>query len=370
MKMKTHTMHRKISICTAAVMMLGTLTVGQTDFSATLFRAPIAYAATAISGNASHNFTTQGLSSGSFDISGNLSKEKGTMTYNGQTLTQCLKMESATAISFSTTGNATLKMFDSNSSSTMPNVQNAITIDAGKTLTFLAGSRCNISGSLLGEGTYKISFPYVRGDVSTNTSKFEGTYEVASSNCRFIQAMDLSKATLRMDEGSYAAGFKAGKGDEASYTHKVGTLTGTGTLGTGTWQISRLLVSYKATKTSVTSETVTVNGAVTLKNPVIELKAGSTTALPADAEIQVIRGSGKRTVSGTVTVIPERPKEGWKWNTSRLASDGILTIEEEPDAIQSVKEDGHSGTYDLQGRPVARPERGILIKNGKKILGN
>lgn len=268
------------------------------------------------------------------------------------------------------TGNATLKMFDCNSSSTMPNVQNAITIDAGKTLTFQAGSRCNISGSLLGEGTYKISFPYVRGDVSTNTSKFEGTYEVASSNCRFIQAMDLSKATLKMDEGAYAAGYKAGKGDEASYTHKIGTLTGTGTLGTGTWQISRLLVNYKATRTSVTSETVAVNGAVTLRNPVIELKSSSTTALPDNAEIEVIRGTGKRTVSGTVTIIPERPREGWKWNTSRLASDGILTIEEDTDALQTIHEEQpHQSTFDLQGRPASGSgSQGIVIRNHKKVV--
>lgn len=267
------------------------------------------------------------------------------------------------------TGNATLTMFDSNSSSTMPNVQNAITIDAGKTLTFHAGSRCNISGSLLGEGTYKINFPYVRGDVSTNTSKFEGIYEVTTSNCRFIQAMDLSKATLKMDEGSYAAGFKAGKGDEASYTHKVGTLTGTGTLGTGTWQISRLLVNYKATRTSVTSETVTVNGAVTMKNPVIELKATSSTALPDNAELQVIQGSGKRTITGSITIIPERPKEGWKWNTSRLAAEGILTLEEDTDAITDimVNQDESSAIYDLQGRRTDRMDHGkIYITNGKK----
>ncbi len=49
----------------------------------------------------SHNFTTQGLNSQFFTISGNLSKSKGSVTYLGMNLTTCLKMESATSIKFS-----------------------------------------------------------------------------------------------------------------------------------------------------------------------------------------------------------------------------------------------------------------------------
>ncbi|SDM78876.1 pectate lyase family protein [Lachnospira pectinoschiza] len=46
------------------------------------------------------NFTADGMNSDFFTISGNLSTSKGTVTYNGLTLTQCLKMESATSITF------------------------------------------------------------------------------------------------------------------------------------------------------------------------------------------------------------------------------------------------------------------------------
>lgn len=267
-------------------------------------------------------------------------------------------------------GNSTISMFDNNKSSEMPNFQNAVTIDEGKTLTFHAGSRCNIKGSLLGTGTYKINFPYVRGDVSTNTSKFEGIYEVASSNCRFVQSMDFSKATLKLDEGAYAAGYKAGKGDEAVYTHNVGTLTGTGTLGTGTWNISCLLVNYKTTRSSVTSEATTVNGSVTLKNLVIDLRTTSSIAIPDNAEIVVIKGTGKRTVTGTVTILPEKPKDGWKWDTSALASDGIIKVVQDATAIKSVSSaDLHNSiVYDLMGRKVTAPAKGIYIVNGQKIL--
>lgn len=55
-----------------------------------------------------HNFTENGKDSQFFNISGNLSSIKGTVTYNGLTLTQCLKMESSTSISFTAPESGTL----------------------------------------------------------------------------------------------------------------------------------------------------------------------------------------------------------------------------------------------------------------------
>lgn len=267
-------------------------------------------------------------------------------------------------------GNATIAMFDNNTTSAIPSYQNATTIDKGKTLTFKAGSRCTVRGSLLGEGTYKISFPYVRADVSTDVSKFEGVYDVMTSNCRFVQAMDFSKSTLKLEEGSYAAGFKAGKGDEASYTHKIGTLTGTGTLGTGVWQINSLLVNYKTTRTSVSCDAVTINGSSTLKNLVIDMQTTSAIEMPDNAEFTVLKGSGKRTVSGTVTVLPEQPKPNFKWDTSRLASEGIISIVPDATAIPSLSVSSldEKVIYDLSGRRVTNvTTSGIYIINGQKV---
>ncbi len=47
-----------------------------------------------------HNFTDDGKTSDFFKINGTLSTGKGTVSYNGLTLTRCLKMESSTSISF------------------------------------------------------------------------------------------------------------------------------------------------------------------------------------------------------------------------------------------------------------------------------
>ncbi|MCM1133850.1 MAG: hypothetical protein NC340_10320, partial [Ruminococcus flavefaciens] len=55
---------------------------------------------TPVSGGYVHDFTANGKDSSFYTITGNLAKNKGTVTYDGKTLTQCLKMESATSITF------------------------------------------------------------------------------------------------------------------------------------------------------------------------------------------------------------------------------------------------------------------------------
>lgn len=62
------------------------------------------------SGNEIHNFTTSGKDSDFYTITGNLSTTKGTVTYNGLTLTQCLKIESSTTITFTTSQASTLTL--------------------------------------------------------------------------------------------------------------------------------------------------------------------------------------------------------------------------------------------------------------------
>ena len=64
-----------------------------------------------------HNFTENGLSSEFFTISGNLSTSKGTVTYAGQSLTRCLKIESSTSISFQAPENGTLTLIFGGSTS-------------------------------------------------------------------------------------------------------------------------------------------------------------------------------------------------------------------------------------------------------------
>lgn len=57
-----------------------------------------------------HNFTVSGNTSNYFGFTGNLSTSKGSVDYSGLTLTQCLKFESATQITFILGGSATLTL--------------------------------------------------------------------------------------------------------------------------------------------------------------------------------------------------------------------------------------------------------------------
>ncbi|MBQ8927734.1 MAG: right-handed parallel beta-helix repeat-containing protein [Oscillospiraceae bacterium] len=66
-----------------------------------------------------HNFTVNGTASNFYTISGNLSDSKGTATYNGETLTVCLKMETATAIDFTAPSAGTLTLVFGDAASTV-----------------------------------------------------------------------------------------------------------------------------------------------------------------------------------------------------------------------------------------------------------
>tara|TARA_R110002049_G_scaffold993_2_gene7093 strand:- start:27536 stop:30061 length:2526 start_codon:yes stop_codon:yes gene_type:complete len=65
---------------------------------------------TVTTGDEIHNFTESGKTSAFYSITGSLSTSKGTAHYNGLDLTQCLKMESSTNISFTTSQTSTLTL--------------------------------------------------------------------------------------------------------------------------------------------------------------------------------------------------------------------------------------------------------------------
>ncbi|MDO5293523.1 MAG: pectate lyase, partial [bacterium] len=61
-----------------------------------------------------HNFTVNGKTSDFFAITGSTTTSKGTVSYQGMSLTTCIKMETATNITFTTERASSLKMVFSN----------------------------------------------------------------------------------------------------------------------------------------------------------------------------------------------------------------------------------------------------------------
>ena len=87
-----------------------------------------------------HNFTTNGTSSSFYSITGNLSTSKGTASYNGLTLTQCLKMETATSITFAGSGSITLVFGDAASTVKIDGTKYTADSNGVVTATLSAGS--------------------------------------------------------------------------------------------------------------------------------------------------------------------------------------------------------------------------------------
>lgn len=393
----------------------------------------------------------------------------------------------STSAKLHVTGNSKFIQFYTTSSGNAPNFQHPIEIDSARTLTFVGTGRGAFRAKLTGKGTLDLSSAYVRFDNYMNASAFEGTVILEDGNVgRFVQAIDLSKATLNLkNEGSYASSMKAGGGDTSSYTHKIGSLIGAGGLGAGTWNIGYLGtndtysgafgssasvnkygegaliltgassapisiregkvfanntsaatttgtitvyeggelvgqgtaqsvvvkaggtigaqqsvalasmpktltlkgtltveaggildIGYRSTATKTTFDAISVAGKTTLNSPVIQFTQLNEAELLLDTEFKILPGNGTITLNGEVTILPERPAAGYKWDASTLATDGTIRIAEDPTGIESVSADDSKSEdcepaviYDINGRRLSTAtDKGVYIINGNKVV--
>ena len=385
------------------------------------------------------------------------------------------------------TGNATIRIFNNNSTSAVPSINNVITIEKGKTLTVAAGQRCRMQGSLKGEGTLKISYPYVRGDFEANCSAFEGTLNPTSGQFRISTTLNLAKGTLELGSGVYAAHVKGQSGTEESRAARIGSLKSTATdcsLSTGTWNVGYLgnndtyagtfngnatlnkygegtltltgasagalnvyegmvwancssasttsglitvrdggtlkgngqvqnvtvkqggtlgvlyrtptlntmvgtltvngnltaeagaiiQIRTRTTATKTSSDVIAVKGKTTLTSPIIEMsELNANYSYKPDQDIQIFKCTGTLTIKGDAVILPEVPKAGYIWDTTSLATEGIIRVVEDPAAvgISNISADGLTAddvVYDLAGRRLHTiAQSGCYIVNGKKV---
>ncbi|WP_125718830.1 pectate lyase family protein [Flavobacterium ustbae] len=101
-------------------------------------------------GSENHNFTASGKTSTFYSITGNMNSTPGSVTYNGLTLTQRLKIESSTSITYTTTSASTLTLvFDSSFTGTIKVDNVSYTASAGiVTASIAAGSHTITKGSV------------------------------------------------------------------------------------------------------------------------------------------------------------------------------------------------------------------------------
>uniref|UniRef100_UPI004024D924 pectate lyase family protein n=1 Tax=Lachnospira eligens TaxID=39485 RepID=UPI004024D924 len=120
-----------------------------------------------------HNFTTSDANSSFFVISGNLALNKGTVTYNGLTLTQCLKMESSTSIKFTapSAGKLTLVFGESGKNVKINGKKNASDSNCIVTVDVAAGSVEITKGDTM--SLYYMIYTPSGTSETTHTHKYE-----------------------------------------------------------------------------------------------------------------------------------------------------------------------------------------------------
>ena len=146
------------------------------------------------------------------------------------------------AITFRNGGRLT--MFYSTDYGQAPNWK--IEVPAGQSGTLVASGRCNIEGTLSGEGTFNLLTPYVRTDWVANSVNFTGKLNVISDNdggsFRITSnANGFPNATLalgdKVDMGAYSA--IGASSPNTSTLVKIGALEGVAgsSIGGGRWEI-------------------------------------------------------------------------------------------------------------------------------------
>ena len=137
------------------------------------------------SGNQIHNFTTSGKTSTFYNITGNMNSTPGSVTYAGLTLTERLKIESSTTITYTTTSASTLTLvFDSNFTGTIKVNNVSYTAVAGiVTASIPAGTNTITKGSVA--NLFYISTAYTGSTLrvaQTSTEEVETTKTVLYPN--------------------------------------------------------------------------------------------------------------------------------------------------------------------------------------------
>ena len=165
--------------------------------------------------------------------SGGIILENGTLAQGAWNATLCASGASLTV------KNGTVRIFDQNSTSTIPNFNYKVSVPKGGKMTLNAGQRCHINGSFSGEGSVTLTIPYVRTDMMADWSSFNGNLTVTGNQFRLCKSIDMKGTTLTLGDGLYMGHFRSGSGDAQSLTSHIGALASTGnpTIGNGTFNV-------------------------------------------------------------------------------------------------------------------------------------
>lgn len=126
-------------------------------------------------------------------------------------------------------------------------------------------------------------------------------------------------------------------------------------------------------RTSPNVDALSYNGKVTVNGATLKVNLDSLEGtLTAGQELRVMKLSTSINGIGFTEIEPLQPAPGLYWDTSRLASEGVLAISPEVTGISKVQDEEEKvkgqRVYDLRGQRVVKTNRGVYIKDGRKVI--
>ena len=270
---------------------------------------------------------------------------------------------------------------------------------SGVSSTCLSGSSKQTAGHKMtwrvgGANTDETFYGVIDDRASSGNSKYNGTTTIVKegSGVWRLAGTNTYSGTTTVSGGKLVVNGKnngagnvtvnaqatlAGRGTIASAVTvaKDGTIMGGDTLVNG----NKLSISSNLTlqngailevpaKNDGTTNTIAVTGKMTVNNAVLQLDIDASEDVD-DSTVFKIFKAGSTSGTGFVEIIPAAPGgKGQEWDTSRLMTEGVLTVKLSSDAIQGIPMDGKDAPkWKLNGMPT-KDEKGIFIQNGKKIL--
>ena len=147
-----------------------------------------------------------------------------------------------------------------------------------------------------------------------------------------------------------------------------GCLSGTGTIAGPVVVNGSMQADLSSTGSC---QPLTINGILKANDATLIINMEEVVSgLADDTEIKILNLTSAITGTGFTEISPATPSANQIWDTSRLASDGIIKVVAKPSGINNATADGDSDNkqkYDLTGKPVNNP-KGIFIQNGKKHI--
>lgn len=296
----------------------------------------------------------------------------------------------------------TLQQFYTTSSSDAPVFDYVLSLpESTDVLTLVESGRTSLSGSVTGWGALTLYNNYVRADNGLDYSGFEGDLILTGPKDymehRFVKpTVECRQGRLIIEAGASAQGYKAGGKNLQNNVWHVGSLGGTGILGSGTWYVGyddsdftlsqRLSSGASVRKVgngvmSVSEGRISVRcSASGCESPVLTASASADgvvvvaitntgKAFEAGDSLMVFGSTPRWRVTGNVKVECALPA-GLSWDVSTFTSDGVLRVVDVLNSLSlpTMSSSSSSCVYDLSGRVLESvPTKQFFIQKRKKM---